>query len=106
MLDILEGFDGSMDLESVQATVYSYWQYFFYANLMSEFTNEGLSGSQLLSDGQAFWTLKRKIQLVDNTAYWSFHQRKIIDLASGKSNKVFTAEDVAKAFVEAKEFLT
>lgn len=51
MVDILEGFDGSMDLESVQATVYSYWQYFFYANLMSEFTNEGLTGSQLLSDG-------------------------------------------------------
>ena len=107
MLDILEGFNGSMDLESVQATVYSYWQYFFYQNLMSEFTNEGLSGSQLQSaDGQVFWNLKRKLQLVDNIGFSNFYHRKIVDLASGKPNKLFNEDDVAKAFIEAKEFLT
>lgn len=36
VLNILESFDGLMDKESIGATVYSYWQYFFYTSLFRE----------------------------------------------------------------------
>jgi len=32
----METFDGLMDKESIGATVYSYWQYFFYTSLFRE----------------------------------------------------------------------
>lgn len=36
MLGLLSGFDGLMEGKSIGATVYSYWQYFFYASLLRE----------------------------------------------------------------------
>jgi hypothetical protein len=50
MLDIFRNFDGSMDENSIPATVYSYWQYFFYQSLFNKYTFKGEMGAKLTDE--------------------------------------------------------
>ena len=40
-LDEIRNFKGLMHEDSIAATVYSYWQYFFYSSLLTDFTSGG-----------------------------------------------------------------
>jgi hypothetical protein len=79
-----------MSEESVSATVYSYWHYFFIKSLMQEFTSkhpiEGRRMSEeLQKDGKMemrkFWTDQRRVMLTDNYDFQDFYQNLIINLA-------------------------
>lgn len=41
MLDLLKDFNGDFILESVGASVYSYWYHLFHQSLLSEYTYKG-----------------------------------------------------------------
>lgn len=41
MVKILKGFNGLMAEDSVQATIYNYWSYFFHGTLFHEYTKNG-----------------------------------------------------------------
>ena len=46
MIKLLEDFHGEMSESSIGATVYSYWQYFFYDSLLQQYTNKGKKESK------------------------------------------------------------
>lgn len=48
MLDYLRDFKGYMGVESIDATVYQYWNYFFYSSLFRQFTTDSPTEKQLL----------------------------------------------------------
>lgn len=72
--DILAGFDGVMSEDSIQATVYSYWQYFFYSNLMELYTAKGSTELHKRDEetGKAYWDNQRKLSIFDNYAFLHF----------------------------------
>ena len=41
MVDEMKDLDGLMSENSVKATIYSYWHFFFYRKLMIEYTTKG-----------------------------------------------------------------
>ena len=41
MLNEIKDFKGVMDENSIGATIYSYWHYFFYHSLLNEYTIKG-----------------------------------------------------------------
>jgi hypothetical protein len=90
----MRNFDGSMDEESIPATIYSYWQYFFYQSLFKKYTSKGKLESKLTDktdDGKVeqFWTLKRRLLLVDNYAFYDYYQRMIYSLSAGENHQRF-----------------
>ena len=50
MLDLVRDFKGEMTEDSVGATVYSYWQIFFYSSLFKKYTILGKKGKNLLNE--------------------------------------------------------
>lgn len=56
MLNKFSNFDGLMVEESVAATIYSYWQYFFYQSLFMQYTIHGPTEKHRVnSKGDPFW---------------------------------------------------
>ena len=78
MVDEMKDLDGLMSENSVKATIYSYWHFFFYRKLMIEYTTKGnteyAKSSAENIDGktvmQPFWTDARRITLMDNYAFY------------------------------------
>ena len=125
MLKHLTSFQGLMDEDSVGATVYSYWQYFFYKSLYTSYTTDGKQGKKLKSHEKdeivPFWEAKKRILLSDNFAANDFYQRLIIAVADGKDTerqrricqggypsykgKDACAYNVAMSFIDAKNHL-
>jgi len=59
----LMGFNGTMDGKSVQATIYNYFQYFFYRSLFDKYTVKGLTEQFKIDpeDGKPYWSTKRQL---------------------------------------------
>jgi acyl-homoserine lactone acylase PvdQ len=100
MYEILEGseikkdgkttgmFDGDMRADSVQASVYSLWHYYFYSSLLRAQTVLGATESKIMKDDEAFWNTKTRLSLIDNYAFTDFYQRLIEHLSQNPtSNK-------------------
>jgi len=121
MNEWMRTFNGIMSEDSIQATVYSYWQYFFYHSLLDQFTIDGrIEGERLDQEGEKYWTTKRKYLLVDNYAFFEFYQRMIVEVQkdSGRYNRLCKtkindkfgaknpcAYNMARAFVDVKHHL-
>ena len=96
MVAYLKNFDGKMEESSVSATVYSYWQYFFYRSLfMMQSTNgpsESLRANPEVNketgemEQVKFWDLKRRIVLGDNYAFTDYFNRLIVALSKGQAD--------------------
>tara|TARA_B110000285_G_C14957672_1_gene530031 strand:- start:540 stop:806 length:267 start_codon:yes stop_codon:yes gene_type:complete len=82
MLDLLKDFKGDFVLESVGASVYSYWYHLFHQSLLSEYTYKGKKGSQLKSEEEddIFWNEKRRILLIDNYMFSTTFMRMMEDI--------------------------
>jgi acyl-homoserine lactone acylase PvdQ len=63
MLDLLEGFDGKMSADSVSASVYNFWNYFFLNSLFVDLTQ---SDSSQIND-------QNRINLVDRSNFIDFY---------------------------------
>ena len=68
------------------ATVYAYWQYFFYTSLLRAYTDLGPTESELLKDGEPFWNIKTRLSLIDNYAFTDFYQRLILHLSENPTS--------------------
>lgn len=84
MVNELRSFNGLMVEDSIGASVYSYWQHFFYQSLLTEFTSDGHSESQRMDKDDKFWTAKKRLLLVDNYAFYDFYQKLVISVSEGK----------------------
>lgn len=81
MIEQLRNFDGKMNEESISATVYNYWQYFFYRSLMHKYTsagkNEKMKTLKEEVDGKMevrkFWSTARRLGVVDNYTFMEFY---------------------------------
>jgi penicillin G amidase len=73
MVEELRQFKGIMVEDSVGASVYSYWQYYFYSTLLTEFTSDGDKESTYMDKDEKFWTPKKRLLLVDNYAFYDFY---------------------------------
>lgn len=62
-----------MTEDSIGATVYSYWQYYFYASFLNVLNEKA-------GDEQP-WTMKKRLQIIDNYAFFDFYQKLIIKLS-------------------------
>lgn len=105
MVGLLECFKGKMAKDSVGASVYSYWQLFFYKSLFSTQTRE--------SD-PSFWTDEKVLLMMDD-AWFSEFYAKLIKEISDKSTKYDyicrgiksdgCGFSVAQAFADAYSFM-
>ena len=96
MVAYLKNFDGKMEESSVSATVYSYWQYFFYRSLFMMQSTRGPSESLRANpevnketgemEQVKFWDLKRRIVLGDNYAFTDYFNRLIVALSKGQAD--------------------
>jgi len=84
MAGYIEKFDGKMDKKSVGASIYSYWQYYFYSSLLRQFTDLSDSGKDVTEENwddetklDKFWTVQNKIRLLDNFSFGEFYKRLI-----------------------------
>lgn len=88
MIHILQNFKGEFSEDSVGATVYSYFQYFFYQSLFTEQTVNGRRESKLMSKDPAtekdekFWNEKRQLLLIDNYMFSNTYQALISKMAT------------------------
>ena len=97
MLDELKDFDGKMSENSIKATVYSFWHYFFYRSLLKDYTTMGnteyAKSSFEMKDGkmqmQPFWSDNRRLLLVDNYAFTDMFQRLIRSISEEKGAEKF-----------------
>lgn len=125
MLSIFRSFDGKMEETSIPATIYSFWQYFFYQSLFTKYTNKGKIESKVteIIDGkeEPFWNLKKRLLLVDNYAFYDYYQRMIYAVASGENHQRYQRicqgydeefkgnshceHNIALAFYEAHQYL-
>ena len=90
MLDIFEGFDGTMSQASRGATLYNYWQYFLYTSMLREQTDLGSLGKNRKvsveyehSDDKnsKLWTTENRLTLFDNYGFNEFYRRMILQLS-------------------------
>ena len=88
MTDILKGkdggsekgkgiFNGDMHADSIQATIYSLWHYYFHASLLRAQTVRGHRESKIMKDDEVFWNTKTRLSLIDNYAFTDFYLRLI-----------------------------
>ena len=107
MVETLRGFTGEMTETSVQATVYNYWQYFFYGSLFQDYTVKGkkeqLRLGKTVVDGQErfipFWQdTKRFYSLIDNYRFSHFYHRLIHKISSGEITDKYNAMCKGKYF--------
>ena len=121
MLAIFRDFDGSMEENSIPATIYSYWQYFFYQRLFNKYTFNGEKGAKLKENGELFWSMKKSLLLVDNYAFYDYYQRMLYSISAQNDHARFQhvcqdydssfkgksqcEHNVALAFFEAHNFL-
>lgn len=81
----LRAFAGSMDMNSTGATVYAYWQYYFYSSLLREQTEFGplgkdRQGKDEEGNREKLWTTKSKMTLFDSYAFNEFFRRMIYQI--------------------------
>jgi len=72
MVSFLEGFKGKMSKDSIAASVYNYWQIFFYKSLFNTQTQE--------SDPD-FWTDQKVLLLMDDAWFSEFYAKLIKDIS-------------------------
>jgi len=91
MVGLLKDFKGLMTEESVGATVYSFWHYFFHRSLFHRFTTNGKYGrtireKEIVDDGEKlekFWSNTRRLAIADNYAFGDTFIRMITSVAEG-----------------------
>ena len=142
MLGYMRGFKGDMGPKEIKATIYQYWNYFFYSALFNEFTTEGIheegrTETNEKGQKQKTWSNKRRYLLADHYSFLDYYKRlikaihedKVTDLQNRICKYAFkdslarkdpTREmmvptaykgnqycyyNVARSFVEAKQFL-
>lgn len=71
MLTYLEGFGGEMIEDSIGATIYSYWEYFYSKSLFQHAMRD-----------QEFWTDKNRLLVVSNYAFGAFHEDLVRKIAA------------------------
>ena len=105
MLGQLQGFTGEMTEDSIGASVYSYWQVFFYKSLFHRYTRE--------VDAD-FWNDENVISLADQPSFLEFYAKLVKEVGSGskrydhlcKSTKSDgCAFSIAQAFADAYDFM-
>ena len=109
LLDKLKTFDGVMSQDSIPATVYSVWHYYFYSGFFNILVGE--------------WPVERRLMLIDNYAFMDYYQNLLTQMAKGEisAQKQKLCKDgfetqykgpnhcqfnVAYAFLEAKKHLS
>lgn len=116
-----------MSEDSIGASVYSVWNYFFYQTLFIDYTTNGKIESKLVSkddeNGEAFWNLKKRLRMVQNPGFYQYYLRLLHSVATESSdvsnfNKVCAgayknypgkntcAFNIAMSLHETKKFLT
>jgi len=81
MLDLLEAFDGKMSPDSISASVYNLWNYFFLNSLFIDLTFDH-SKSELSQIND-----QNRINLVDRSNFIDFYQKVVNDVALNKEGK-------------------
>lgn len=75
-------FKGDMGPKEIKATVYQYWNYFFYSALFNEFTTEGNNEEERTEinekgQKQKTWSDKRRYLLADHYSFLEYYKRLI-----------------------------
>jgi len=123
MMDFLKDFKGAMSQDSIPATVYSYWHYFFYSGFLHSYTSLGERGRAWRNADEPFWNLKTRLSLVDNYGFADFYANLVLHLGENLQSDKFDRlcangfgegkykgarscqYNVARAFIEAKKFI-
>jgi len=110
MLTYLEHFGGEMTEDSIGATIYSYWEYFYCKSLFQHAMRD-----------QEFWTEENRLLVASNYAFGAFHEDLVLKIAAGDSeadkfNSIckddrysgpdWCSYQITRAFLDAKEYLT
>lgn len=110
MLAYLEHFGGEMTEDSIGATIYSYWEYFYSKSLFRHAMRD-----------QEFWTDENRLLLSSNYAFGAFHEDLVLKISAGDSeaNKFnsickddrysgpdWCSYQITRAFLDTKEYLT
>lgn len=82
-------FDGDMRADSVQASIYSLWQYYFYSSLLRAQTVLGATEGKIMKDDEMFWNTKTRLSLIDNYAFTDFYQRLIEHLSQNPTSSKY-----------------
>lgn len=99
MIEYLKDFKGLMTEDSIPATVYSYWHYFFYRSLFHKFTSDGKYGKtirekEVVDDEEVvekFWNTTRRLAIPDNYAFGNFYESLIIAVANGTDTEAYNS---------------
>jgi len=77
MIRLLTDFKGDMSLESIGATVFSYWHYHFMQSFLKAYTLKGERGQTWKNEGEPFWSSKTRFSLIDNYGFTYFYLRLV-----------------------------
>ena len=75
MLKHLEDFKGEMTEESIGATVYSFWEYFYIKSLF-----------QFEMHDKEFWSGQNRLLITTNYGFGAFHENFIHNMSIGEAS--------------------
>lgn len=91
MLKHFVDFHGSMEEDSIPATVYQYWKYFMYTSLFRDVTEVDGKQKELLNSAtkKPFWDAKTRLGLIDNHAFDEFFTKLIVHLGENPTSTTY-----------------
>lgn len=73
----MRNFKGYMGPNEIDATIWQYWNYFFYKSLFAEFTTEGPTEQMRQENNSQTWSTKRRILLSDHYSFLDYFKKLI-----------------------------